>query len=512
VTRGPVAAPDGRAAFWWAVAIVAAVTLARCLVLFLSPLDLYPDEAQYWWWAQSPALGYFSKPPMIAWIIGLTTGALGNAEWAIRIASPILHGASALFVFAIARRSRDPRTSLLAALAYLTLPGIAWSSGLISTDVPLLFFWAVALFAFLAACEDNRWRWPLLCGIAFGLGLESKYAMLYFVPGALLASLWSREARRVVFGLRGLVILALGLLLLSPNIAWNALHAFPTVTHTEANADWGRSRYSIGAAAAFLLGQFGVFGPLLMAGLIGALWRLARGPERARSDLLLAAFSLPPLALILVQAFVAGANANWAATAFVSATPLAVTELARWWKGRALAASFVLDGAVTLLLALFLLRPDLADAVHAGNAFKREEGWRALGAEVAAAAGNGRYDMIAGDNRSVVAELLYYTRPRTARIGVWTRDLNIRDHFEMTMRLEPGTRRVLLAIEPKSVPRVLATFDSASVVKRIVIGVGGGHSRAIDLYDAQDYRGPLARPVRTPQQSSAYVVKAPPAS
>lgn len=510
MTGATAAAPEGHAAFSWTVAIVAALTLARCLVLILSPLDLYPDEAQYWWWAQTPAWGYFSKPPLVAWIIWLTTFAFGNAEWAIRIGSPILHGASALLVYGIARRAGSPQLSLCAALAYLTVPGIAWSSGLISTDVPLLFFWALGLYAFLAACDDTRWRWPLLCGLALGLGLESKYAMLYFVPGALLAALWSPRARQVVLGTRGLAILLLGVLLLAPNLVWNAQHAFPTVAHTEANADWARSRFSFAGAATFLLGQFGVFGPLLMAGLIGALARLSRRRTRSDPELVMAAFFLPPLLLMLVQAFVAGANANWAATAFVSATPLAVFELARWWEGRALMLSFVLDGAVTLLLALFLLRPALADAVHAGNAFKREEGWRELGTEVASAAESSRYDTIAGDNRSVVAELLYYARPRRTPMGIWTRDLAIRDHFEMTMRLAPGTRRVLLAIEPRSAARVLATFDSASVVKRIVIGVGGGHFRAIDLYDAQDYRGPGVRPLSIPRQSSAYVGKAPP--
>lgn len=498
-----------RTALLWTIAIVAAVTLARCIALILSPLDLYPDEAQYWWWAQTPAFGYYSKPPMIAWLIWLTTTALGSAEWAIRIASPLLHGATALVVYAIARRAMTPRLSLFAATAYLTLPGVAWSSGLISTDVPLLFFWAVALYAFLRACEDESWRWPVLCGAALGLGLQSKYAMLYFVPGALLAGLWAAGARRVLFGRRGLVILALGLALLAPNIAWNALHGFPTVAHTEANADWGRSRYSLGGAAAFLLAQFGIFGPLLMAGLIGALWRLARRPPRAEAELILAGFALPPLLLILIQSWVAGANANWAATAFVSATPLAVAELTRWWRGRVLALSFVLDGAVSILIVVLVVRPGVADAVHAGNAFKREEGWRQMGAQVAAVSRKSRYDLIVAENRSVVAELLYYARPRNAPMRVWTRDGAVRDHFEMTMRLEPGSKHMLLAVEPRAAARVLATFDSTFVIKRIVVGVGGGHSRALDLYDAQDYRGPAGVLPRNSRQSSAYAVKAP---
>lgn len=471
---------------------IAIVTAIRCAVLVLSPLNLYPDEAQYWWWAQAPDLGYFSKPPMIAWIIWLSTGLLGQSEWAIRIASPLLHAATALMVFVTARRGLDARLSALSAFAYVTVPGVSYSSGLISTDVPLLFFWAVALYAFLGGCEDTRWRWPLLCGVALGLGLLSKYAMLYFFAGAFLAALFSRPARRFVFSMRGLAVLAAALILLAPNIVWNATHGFPTVAHTEANADWSRPRFSLASAAGFVLGQFGVFGPLLIVGWLGALMRLVREAERSSFDILLAAFSLPPVVLVLIQSFVAGANANWAATAFVAATPLAVAELASWWRGRPLWASFVIDCAAMLALWVVLVWPAAANAVGVGNAFKREEGWRELGAAVAREAGAGRYDAIAGDNRSIVAELLYYTPFSAAHIRMWAGDLAARNHFEMTLRLAPATGRVLLAIDPTGAGRVLATFDSARLLKHVVIAVGGGRTRAINLYDARNYRGPQA--------------------
>lgn len=480
----------GRRAFAAVLTIVAAVTLIRCAVLVVSPLNLYPDEAQYWWWAQTPDLGYFSKPPMIAWIIRLSTALFGEAEWAIRIASPLFHGATALVVFAIARRMMDGWRPAIAALAYVTLPGISYSSGLISTDVPLLFFWAIALLAFLRGCEERGWQWPIIGGIAIGLGLLAKYAMLYFVIGTAVAAFWSPSARRFMISARGLAMLVVGAMVFSPNAVWNALHGFPTVAHTAANADWGRSRYSLGGLAAFMLGQFGVFGPLLMAGWIGALWRLARRPDRSEAELMLAAFSLPPLLLILVQAFVAGANANWAATAYVAATPLAVAELAQWWKTRALQASFIVNGAVLAALWIFLVRPPLADAVGLGNAFKREEGWRQLGAEVASLSRAAPYDAIVADNRSIAAELLYYARPRYTPIRVWSRDLNIRDHFEMTMRLSAGTRRALLVLEPSSAARVLATFDSAVRVKTVATPIGGHRQRLAALYDARHYRGP----------------------
>ena len=473
-----------------ALAIIAAVTAVRVAVLMLSPLDLYPDEAQYWWWSQNPDWGYFSKPPMIGWVIWLTTAIFGDAEWAIRIGSPLLHAVTSLLLFGIARRSFDARIGMFTALAYLTTPGASYSSGLISTDVPLLFFWATALYAFLRAMDDPRWRWAILAGIAFGLGLEAKYAMFYFLLCAGFAALFSPKARKVVLSGRGIAILVIGLLLLLPNVLWNAAHHFPTVAHTEHNADWGSAHFSLGETASFIGGQFGVFGPFLMVGLLLMFWRLARGPERPQAGLVLAAFCAPQLILIVIQSFISEANANWAATAYVAATPLAVAALVRLWNFRVLWASFALDGAVMIVLWLILLSPSFADGIGLGNAFKRMEGWRELGSAVADEAQAGHYAIISASNRSIMAELLYYAVPRAAFVRMWDRDLHDDDHFQMTLRLTAPAHRVLMVLSPQEAPMVLSSFDSNTLANTVTVPIGGRHIRVTQLYDARDYRGP----------------------
>src|SRR5690242_15144363 len=40
----------------------------RIVGLALSKAELYYDEAQYWAWAQNPAFGYYTKPPLVAWM------------------------------------------------------------------------------------------------------------------------------------------------------------------------------------------------------------------------------------------------------------------------------------------------------------------------------------------------------------------------------------------------------------------------------------------------------------
>ena len=482
-----------RRGFAAVLAIVAVLTAVRVALLVLTPLQLYPDEAQYWWWAQTPAFGYFSKPPMIAWLIRFTTVLFGDGEWAIRLAAPLLHGGTALLLYGIGKRTGDERIGFWSALAYATLPGVSYSCGLISTDVPLLFCWALALCAFLAALDDEGWRWPLLCGAALGLGLLSKYAMLYFVAGMMLSALVSSRARALVLGRRGAAIFATGLVLFLPNLLWDRAHGFVTVTHIAVDADLRQAQFRLLDALDFLGGQFGVFGPLLMAGFLLALWRLARRRPvpllNGREDaLLLAAFALPPLLVISVQAFVAGANANWAAPGYVSALPLAIAALLTTRRHWGLKASFAVNLIVMTGLWAVLLWPALAETVGVGNAFKREEGWRAFGRAVVAAAQAGPYDAIAAANRSVMAELTYYARPRALPLRMWSPG-PAENHFQMTMPLTPASQRVLLVLLPHETRRVLPTFESHRAVGTVSFAVGGGHLRAAELFDARRYRG-----------------------
>src|SRR5581483_11947311 len=93
---GPTAAEiaDDERCWRWALWAVFAVTLARLVWLSVGATNLYPDEAQYWLWSLHPAFGYYSKPPMVAWLIALTTGFFGGDVPAIRLAAPLLHFAT----------------------------------------------------------------------------------------------------------------------------------------------------------------------------------------------------------------------------------------------------------------------------------------------------------------------------------------------------------------------------------------------------------------------------------
>ncbi len=203
---------------WLALGLILAV---RIVSLWFNTTELFFDEAQYWVWANEPAFGYFSKPPLLAWIIGVFTGACGDSEFCVRLASPVLHTGTAVFVFLTASFLFDRRTGFWSALSYALLPAVSLSSQIISTDVPLLLFWAAALYAFLHFEKEDSTVWAVVLGLCIGLGVMSKYAMLYILPCIAIYSMLVAEKPHVLGRPRLWLALGVALACIAPNIWWN---------------------------------------------------------------------------------------------------------------------------------------------------------------------------------------------------------------------------------------------------------------------------------------------------
>ena len=69
--------------------ILITITILRIYSLYVSPIELSVDEAQYWHWSRNIDFGYFTKPPLIAWLIGFSTFIFGNEEWAVDFLHPL---------------------------------------------------------------------------------------------------------------------------------------------------------------------------------------------------------------------------------------------------------------------------------------------------------------------------------------------------------------------------------------------------------------------------------------
>lgn len=485
--------------------LLAVITAARILYLYLHPFDLHPDEAQYWAWAQDLAFGYYSKPPMVAWLIAATTAVCGNGEACVRIGAPLIHMATALAVFGIGHRLYDRRVGFWSALVYATLPGVSFSAVVLSTDAPLLLFWALALYAFIRALEENRWAWWLLTGVAIGLGLLSKYAMIFFLLSAAIYVLLRGRHGGLPIGAtpRMLAALAIAALLYAPNLLWNIDHSFVSYAHTEDNINLSGDLFRFNTLIEFIAAQFGVFGPILFALLILVLVRW-RDWSRDPRALLLVCFTLPTLALMIGQAFLSRANANWAAPVYVAAAVLVTARVMEWlredrslWRGRGLlvSGSVLLHVGAIAALCVFLVatygRPDALPAK--ADPFKRVRGWHELGASVALIRREYGEAPLLVDERKLMAEMLYYGRPWAESAVKW-RPGRVHDHFDLTRPLtDAAPPRMMLVTEREDASEITSRFSKAEVLAKVRTPIGVGRERVVRIYELEGFLGYSAK-------------------
>lgn len=469
------------------VAALAALLGLRIAGLAANGTDLFFDEAQYWYWSLEPSFGYYSKPPLIAWLIRFSTDSCGLSEFCIRLPSPILHTAAALAVFWLGRQLYGVRVGVLSGLAYATLPGVSVSGGIISTDVPLLLFWALALAAFVRLLQGPGW-WPaIVLGLAFGLGLNGKYAMAWFIACLIIYLAMTPERRFILKDPRLYVGLGLGALMIAPNIIWNLEHQFATFAHTADNAKWDGSLFHPNKALEFFGAQFGVFGPILFASLLVIAWRATR-QRLPEADRLLLAFSLPLIAVITLQALLSRAHANWAAPAYIAATVLVIGTMVRDGAWNWLKTSFAVHAAVlALLIGGFAVAGRVQPPFGLPDPFARTLGWeeiaKATEAKLKEARERGQpFAAVITDDRPVTAELLYYMRNDPTPVRAWRGGTRPRDHFELMQPFTGSDGPVLLVSTVGERSPVIRSFKTSAALGRQEVPAGPAASRQVSFF------------------------------
>jgi len=474
-------------------AFAIALTGVRVWLLQISPLDLYFDEAQYWMWSRSLEWGYYTKPPMVAWAIALTTALFGDAEWAVRLASPIAHALTAIALFALGRAMYGAWAGFWAGVGWLTIPGVWFSSNIVSTDAFLLPCWAFGMFAYWRLIVTRAWVWALMMGVACGLGLQAKYAMFYFPACVVLAAMWVKPARDALSQGRSTLAGIVALVLFAPNLIWNGRNGFVTATHTAENLDVNPTNlFNLDELLEFIVGQAALIGPLIFFALV---WLFARAIRRSSGltdeDKFLLAFILPTLSVVLTIAFVTRANANWAVVSYTGALVWIAGNLMHSVTARRfLAAAMALNIVIGVVAATAAFYPEYSNqAKNIRQARAWEETAREIATRAVAQPGEAPFSAVLVDDRATYFELAYYWR-HARRAGaplppvrMWLLHGAPRNSAESIdpMRPEEGGRVLVVHLSRDFLPFVAADFSVFRTVEHLTVPLGGGHNREIEI-------------------------------
>jgi 4-amino-4-deoxy-L-arabinose transferase-like glycosyltransferase len=197
-------------------------------------MELGNTEVYYWVFSSHLQWNYFDHPPMVAWIIRLTTiNNLLHSELAVRAGAILCSGVSTYIIFKAGEAIQGQQTGWYAALLYTAgfYSSIAAGS-FILPDSPQMVFWLVSiliLIKILHIHDGNKRAYILWClfGISAGLCIMSKIHGIFLWLGVMLFALLFRRTwlSKPWIYLSALITCVI----ISPILIWNIQHGYATL-------------------------------------------------------------------------------------------------------------------------------------------------------------------------------------------------------------------------------------------------------------------------------------------
>jgi hypothetical protein len=320
--------------------------------------------------------GYVDQPVLVPLLARVSLSLFGVTIWGLRLWSALAVAATVVLGSLLARELGGRRNAqIIAALAVATMPAVLGAGDLFEPTSLDIMFWAALALIVLRVGRTGDCRYWLVAGLILGVGLANKHSIGFFavaiVLGALIGGDW-----RLILNRWALAGGAIALCFTIPDVWWQALHSWPTISMTQTlNQENG----GLGNISTWIIGQ------LLMASLvlvwvwirgIRFLWRSNRRMERA----LVWAYAM----LFVLFALTTGAKIYYLAATYVYLLAAGAVSLEDWWARHRVRSGIVVAAtALTTVLILPVVLPVLPPREIGGllkiNAPLGEEiGWPAL--------------------------------------------------------------------------------------------------------------------------------------
>ena len=249
---------------------------ALALIKFLLPFFLqnayyepHRDEMLYLAEGSHMAWGFMEVPPMLS-VFAWLTHLLGDHFFWVKC-WPSLFGALTYILTGKIILSLGGR-SFAMVLAFLSFIMGAYLRVhfLFQPNFLEIFFWTLIAYSMIRFVQTQETKWLYLFGIACGLGMLSKYSVLFFIT-SILVGLLLTDQRKVFRNKHFYYASLIGLLIFLPNFLWQYSQHFPVVFHMR---KLQRTQLQYVSPSSFLIDQIIMNFPCVFIWLTG-LWAVS---------------------------------------------------------------------------------------------------------------------------------------------------------------------------------------------------------------------------------------------
>jgi dolichol-phosphate mannosyltransferase len=413
-----------------AIGVLVLVLILR--LIYAGGVELMPEEAYYWNYAQHPDIGYLDHPPMVGWLIAAGTFLLGDTGLGVRAAALCCGLVASLFTYRLTRELFDEPTAWAAVVLGQTLPFFFMTGFLMTPDAPLTAAWSGMLYYLYRALLKDRARAWWGVGVCLGLGLLSKYTIVLLGCAALVFMVIDSRSRRWFTRTEPYAAALVAALIFAPVIVWNARNDYASFAFQTSRRLADRPQFALFKLIGSVLVLLTPTGTIAAA--VGLLHAERAADERktetarGRARRLLQVATLAPLAVFTLFSLRHEVKLDWTGAPWVSALPMLAAGLTRPWQrvGRHLARAWIATVIALLLLygvGVVYLTVGLPGLGYGRHADLVPVGWRELGLKVGAiaadaAARSGTQPLIVGmDRYAIASELAFYLPDRSGAVA-----------------------------------------------------------------------------------------------
>ena len=317
-----------RSTIWFLIGLS---LLLNLIALFATPL--IPDEAYYWVWSERLQSGYYDHPPLIAWLIRLSTTLFGIEPWSVRLPAIASWFVGVWFAYRCSWQLYGHRRfGLVAAAIWASLPITQGGFHVVTPDTALIIMVWVVYYLLLHTLISNRPYTWILSGLAIGVALVAKYTAIVVPISLLMVFLGTRAGRERLHSPWPWVALIMAFVAFAPVVVWNA------------HNDWASFAFQLGhgvskeVAQPLLLGMAFIGAQMLVvlpwtwvAMIYSAIRPRALAiPEATLMSKILRTGFWVPLILFGAAGLTRLSGPNWPIAAYVPGTLLLAGVLTSW--------------------------------------------------------------------------------------------------------------------------------------------------------------------------------------